>query len=200
MQKHLAIYSRVSSKRQDTASQEPELRRYADTHGGRSVWFTDKFTGRSMDRPGWNKLMAAVRRGDIDTIVCWRLDRLGRSAKGLTALFDELRVSKVNLVSLRDGVDLNTSSGRLLANVMASVAQFETELRAERVLAGQAVARSKGKAWGGSQKGWHWRVKPEQIRVIREMKAAGRRVTEIAAVTQLSRPTVYAALRNRDSK
>ena len=63
--------------------------------------------------------------------------RLGRTAKGLTALIDKLYQRRINLVSLRDGIDFSTTAGRMLANVLASVAQFETEVRADRVAAGQ---------------------------------------------------------------
>jgi len=95
----------------------------------------------------------AAPASHLSAIVCWRLDSLGRTAKGLTALFHELYERKVNLVSLKDGIDLNTPAGRLMANMLASVAQYETEVRAERVMAGQARARSQGKRWGGSVRG-----------------------------------------------
>ncbi len=118
MDKHNALYLRVSSKVQDTASQEPDLKRWAAAADEPVVWYRDKFTGKSMDRPGWNKLEAADRAGKVSRIVVWRLDRLGRTAKGLTALFDDLVNRKVNLVSLRDGLDLSTPAGRLMANVL----------------------------------------------------------------------------------
>ena len=63
--KRTAIYCRVSTGSQDTASQEPDLKRWAEAHGGECVWFRDKFTGKTMDRKGWNKLMDAVRRGEV---------------------------------------------------------------------------------------------------------------------------------------
>src|SRR5262245_11412628 len=143
----IGVYERVSTNRQDTKSQTPDLERWvkAQARPDSVRWFTDKCAGKSMDRPGWSKLWAAVERGEIKTIVVWRLDRLGRTASGLTKLFDELRKHKVNLVSLKDGLDLETPAGRLMANVLASVAQYETEIRAERVLAGQAAARAAGK-------------------------------------------------------
>lgn len=191
MAKHIAIYVRVSSKAQDTESQEPDLKQWAGSQRDAVVWYRDRFTGKTMDRPGWNKLMEAVRAGKVISVACWRLDRLGRMAKGLTALFAELIESKVNLVSLKDGVDLNTSAGRLMANVLASVAQFETEVRAERVLAGQAVARAAGKKWGGSAKGRRIKVKDEQVATIRRMKSEGAKIAAIARATGLTRPTVY---------
>jgi len=146
-----------------------------------------------MDRPGWNKLHAAIGRGEIDAVVCWRLDRLGRTAKGLTALFEDLQARKVNLISLRDGVDLNTAAGRLMANVLASVGQFETEVRAERVMAGQRAARAKGKRWGGSKSGKviATRATEEQIETISKLKRERKPISKIARAVGLSRQTVY---------
>jgi DNA invertase Pin-like site-specific DNA recombinase len=191
MKKHIAIYLRVSSKAQDTKSQEADLDRYAQAQPGVVKIYSDKYTGKTMDRPGWNKLKSAMERGEVSSVVVWRLDRLGRTAKGLTALFDELRERKLNLVSIKDGIDLNTTAGRLIANVLASVAQYETEVRGERVLAGQAVARANGKRWGGSKKGRLIKVTPAQVKTIHRMKKEGDGVTEIASATGLSRPTVY---------
>lgn len=194
--KHVAIYARVSSKAQDTKSQEPDLKRYASGVGGADVaWYADTFTGKSMDRPGWNRLMDDVRAGRVSRVVCWRLDRLGRTARGLTALFDELTERRVGLVSLKDGIDLATPAGRMIANVLASIAQFETEVRAERVRAGQAAARAEGRTWGGSKAGRMVKVTAEQVTTIRRMKAEGAKVAAIARATGLTRPTVYAYLK-----
>jgi DNA invertase Pin-like site-specific DNA recombinase len=110
---------------------------------------------------------------------------------GLTALFDLLRQHKVNFVSIKDGIDLATPAGRLMANVLASVAQFETELRGERVAAGQAVAKAKGKTWGGSKPGVAKKLKPPTIKAIKQMKANGENVTTIARTFGISRQTVY---------
>jgi DNA invertase Pin-like site-specific DNA recombinase len=79
------------------------------------------------------------------------------------------------------------------------VAEYETEIRAERVAAGQAVARRKGKKWGGSKKGWRWKVTDDQLAAIHEMRAAGRKIAAIARVTGLSRPTIYRALESKTS-
>jgi DNA invertase Pin-like site-specific DNA recombinase len=82
--KETAIYIRVSTKAQDTASQEPDLKRYVTGIGSDEPcqWYSDQFTGKTMDRKGWNRLMADVQSGKIGRIVVWRLDRLGRTAKG----------------------------------------------------------------------------------------------------------------------
>ena len=184
------IYVRVSTKSQSTKSQLPDLDRWAK--GQPVKWFKDKFTGKSMDRPGWNRLQSMLQSGD--TIVVWRLDRLGRTAKGLTALFDDLIKRKINLISLKDGLDLTTAAGRLLANMLASVAQFETEVRAERIIAGQAAARAAGKVWGGGKPGRLIKLNPDKIKTIKRMKQAGDKITAIARAVSVSRPTIYAVL------
>lgn len=192
--KHSAIYVRVSSKQQDHASQMPDLERWVAAHGGAVNWYRDKFTGKTLDRPGMEKLLADLRAGKVERIVVWRLDRLGRTTRGLCQLFDELGERKVDLVSLKDGFSLASPAGRLHARILASVAEYETEVRAERVAAGQAVARKKGKKWGGSKKGWRWKVTDDQLAAIHEMRAAGKPVAQIARVTGLSRPTIYRVL------
>jgi len=144
MSTHIAIYVRVSSKTQDQRSQIRDLEKWATTQDSEIVWYRDRFTGRTMDRPAWNKLVWAIESGKVAQVVCWRFDRLGRTAKGLTALFDDLTKRKVGLFSLRDCLDITTPAGRLMANVLASVASYENEVRAERVLAGQAAAREQG--------------------------------------------------------
>jgi DNA invertase Pin-like site-specific DNA recombinase len=194
MSKVSALYLRVSSKAQKTESQEPDLKRWEANQDGPVAWYRDSFTGKTMDRPGFNRLIADINGGKIGTLVVWRLDRLGRTAKGLTSLFDDLQARKVNLVSIKDGLDLSTPAGRLMANVLASVAAYETEVRGERVLAGQAVARAKGKTWGGMEKGKRLKVTTEQETVIRRMKSEGGKVAAIARATGLSRPTVYSVL------
>ena len=92
---------------------------------------------------------------------------------------------------MRDGLDLVTPSGRLMANILAGVAAFETEVRAERILAGQTSARKRGVRWGGSARGRQIKVKAEQIASIQRLWSDGQKVAAIARATGLSRPTVY---------
>ncbi len=192
--KFTAIYVRVSSRDQSHASQMPDLERWVECHDGKVIWFKDTFTGRTLNRPGMQKMLVELHAGKLERIVVWRLDRLGRTTKGLCQLFDELADKDVDLVSLKDGFSLASPAGRLHARILASVAEYETEVRAERVAAGQAVARRNGKRWGGSKKGWRWKVTDDQITAIQEMRAAGKAVSSIARVTGLSRPTVYRVL------
>ncbi len=199
MSKHVAIYLRVSSKPQDTKSQEPDLRRWAEAQDQPVKWYEDKATGKTMNRPGWQRLEEAIRLGRVSQVVVWRVDRLGRTAKGLTALFEDLQHRRINLVSLKDGLDLSTPAGRLMANVLASVAQYETEVRGERVAAGQAVARANGKTWGGSKPGVRKKVTAAQLSAIQQLKQSGETIAAISQAVGLSRPTIYDVLRAGNS-
>ncbi|MBN2594850.1 MAG: recombinase family protein [Sedimentisphaerales bacterium] len=162
-----AVYLRVSTSQQTTRSQKPDLERWLAAQEpdklGKVGWYSDTATGKNMDRPGWQKLQAAINTGRVKKLVVWRLDRLGRTASGLCKLFEDLQAKDVRLVSLKDSIDLGTASGRLIANVLASVAAYETEIRGERVKAGQAAAQAAGKTWGGSPKGRLLKVTDEQV-------------------------------------
>src|SRR4029079_16762651 len=123
--------------------------------------------------------------------VVLRLDRLGRTASGLTKLFDKLIARKVGLVSLKDGIDLSTTAGRLVANVMASVAAYETEVRGERTVQGQMLARQAGKRWGGSKKGRLPSITLDQVLEIRRLLGEGMPVSRIARTVGVTRQSVY---------
>lgn len=190
----IAVYARCSSDTQTTQSQTTDLKRWVKAYADGDVqWFEDTATGKTMDRVGWNALYEQIQSRKIKTVVVWRIDRLGRTASGLTALFEELRKRKVNLISLKDGLDLSTPAGRLMANVLASVAAYETEVRSERQMAGIAAAHATGKRWGGSEKG-----RKTKLSVSNEVRTAvlnrlnvGEKITKIARDLSISRPTVY---------
>ncbi len=175
------------------------MKRYLAANGleGAMV-YRDKFTGRTMERPGFQRLLAAIRAGEVKRVVIWRLDRLGRTAGGLSMLLDEFVARKVNLVSLRDGLDLGTPAGKLMAHVLGSIAAYETEVRAERVLAGIEAARERGVRLGRPA-GVHTavKVKPEQAGQVRRLNEEGKGVTLIARAVGLSRPTVYRLLASK---
>src|SRR5262245_52465940 len=195
MTRAIAIYLRVSSRKQDTRSQEPDLQRWAEAFADLPVkWYRDQMTGRTMDRPGWKRLEEDMHAGEIAKIVVWRLDRLGRTAAGLTALFEALQKLGVGFESIRDKVDLATAAGRLMAHVLASVAAYENEVRGERIRAGQAAARAQGKRWGGSRRGQRRTVTREHEEIIRRLHEEGRPVAGIARLVGVSRPTIYSVL------
>ena len=199
MSEHTAIYVRVSSRKQDQASQLPDLERWAQANPGPHVFYHDKASGKSMDRPGWNRLQAAVEAGQVARVVVWRLDRLGRTNSGLALLFEDLIRRKVGLISLRDSIDLSTASGRLMIGVLSSVAVYETEVRAERIQAGIEVAKERGTRSGkpfgrpvGSGK--PLKLTPGKRDKVIALKAEGKSIAAIARMAELARTTVYAIL------
>jgi DNA invertase Pin-like site-specific DNA recombinase len=193
-----AVYLRVSTDAQSTRSQLADVDAWVRGHSDVLIeQYVDHVTGKTLDRKAWAKLWAGVERGEVDRIVIWRLDRLGRSTAKVCDLFDELTRRGVTLVSLREGFDLATPAGKLVASVLASVAQYETEVRLERVHAGIAAAKAGGKTWGGSKKGWHYKdggVTSEQIDQVLKLDSDGEPRAAIARATGLSRATVYRLL------
>ncbi len=148
----IAIYARVSTlnKGQDVDMQLNELRTYCQQKDWTIAHeYVDKgISGSKSSRPQLNRLMAAAQSKSFDAVLVWKLDRFGRSVRHLVNAIAELESSNVAFISLRDNIDLTTPVGRLMFNVIASMAQFERELIAERVKAGMANARSKGKQIG----------------------------------------------------
>lgn len=190
-----AIYVRVSSSGQKEAAQLPDLERWARAQDDEIVWYRDRSTGTSMERDGWARLWADVLLGRFSRIVVWRIDRLGRLASGLTKLFEDLTQMGVDLVSLRDGLDLGTPAGRLMANVLASVAVYETEVRSERQLAGIAAAKERGVKFGRpAGSGKPITISDEKRELVRQLYREGKGVAKIARLATLSRTTVYKIL------
>jgi DNA invertase Pin-like site-specific DNA recombinase len=189
------VYVRTSHRTQDTKSQERELQTWAKGQDGEFLWYQDVMTGTQMDRPGLERLLADVRVGKVDKIVVWRLDRLGRTAKGLLELLDELHRLGTGFVSLREGIDLNTPAGRLMLVVLAGVSQYETEVRRERQMIGIAKAKAAGKKWGGRNAGTRIRLTEEKEKLIRQLHAQKTPIRVISRVVELAPHTVYKAIR-----
>ena len=144
-----AVYVRVSTLDQHAANQLPELHKYVADRGWEAQEFVDHgVSGAKDSRPALNKLLADARRRRFDVIVVWSLDRLGRSLKHLVGLPDDLQAMGIGIISLREGLDWTTPSGRLQAQLLAMIAEFERARLRERVLAGLARARRKGRRLG----------------------------------------------------
>jgi DNA invertase Pin-like site-specific DNA recombinase len=190
-EKTIAVYVRVSSNRQDHRSQLADLKAWEAGQSKPVKWYRDKQSGRTMDREGWNRLEKDIAAGKVNRIVVWRLDRIGRTAAGLTALFEDLQQRRVGLLSLREGLDLSTPAGRLMAHVVASVAQYENEVKSERVRAGQAAAKAAGKTWGGRKPGTRIKVTREKERTVKTLHGKSESIAAIARAVGLSRPTIY---------
>ncbi len=142
-----ALYARVStSNGQNPEVQMAELREFAKKRDWAVVGeFVDiGVSGSNDSRPQLDKMLRLARARKLDVIACWKLDRFGRSLRHLVNALHELQELGIAFVSLRDNLDMSTSSGRLLFHVIASMAEFERDLIRERVRAGLAHARSKG--------------------------------------------------------
>lgn len=196
MKKAIAVYLRVSTTGQDVKSQEPDLRAWVRANGrGATVrWFRDQFTGATLNRPEMRQLEADVRSGRVGTVVVWRLDRLGRTAGQTITFLDELNAAGVRFVSLRDGVDTSTASGRLLRTILAGFAEYEREVISDRIRAGIARAKAQGKKWGGRKKGDRYKLSAEKLDAMKELLAAGKKKAAIARQLGISRASVYRAL------
>jgi putative DNA-invertase from lambdoid prophage Rac len=145
----IGIYLRVSTQDQNTELQASELRRFAEARGwNRIKVYEDKATGTNGNRPMLQQMLQDARRREIDVVVCWKLDRLFRSLKDLVVTLQELSELGIEFVSLKDSIDLTTSSGRLMMHMIGAFAEFEASLIKERVRAGLANAKRKGQKLG----------------------------------------------------
>ena len=187
--KQTAAYIRCSSKQQNHTVQRKAIQQWADGQGIIVKFYSDKFTGRVMDRPGWTKLQQDMDSGKINHLVVHKLDRLGRNTRAVLGLFDYLNANKIRFTSLGEGFRLDTPSGKLMASILASFAQFDNEIRLGRINDGIAEAKEQGKTWGGSRKGWT-KLSNEQIQAILNMNSEGMSKTAIAKLLSLSWPTV----------
>jgi DNA invertase Pin-like site-specific DNA recombinase len=144
-----ALYARVSTLDQNPENQLDELRRYVECRGWTEpVVYVDRASGAKDSRPALNGLLRGARRRQFDVVVCWRLDRLGRSLKHLLDVLHELTALGVGFVSLNEGIDATTPSGRLQLHLLGAFAEFERSRIQERVRSGLARARRQGKRLG----------------------------------------------------
>jgi DNA invertase Pin-like site-specific DNA recombinase len=150
--RRVAIYARVSTTDQTPENQLLELRRYVEARGWSAIEYVDEGVSGAKDRrPALDAMTVAVRRHQVDAVVCWKLDRLGRNLRHLVLLLDEWQTRGVAFVTLGEGIDTSTAAGRLVAGVLASIAEFERARVQERVHAGLRRARAQGKRLGRRQ-------------------------------------------------
>lgn len=148
----VALYGRVSTTNhgQDVGLQMEELRQVAKAKGWQVVGeFVDEgVSGGKSSRPALDKMMSAVREGQVDVVAVWRFDRAARSTQHLLAMLDEFRAHDVDFISLRESIDTSTNIGRMIFTMVSAIAEFERCLIQERVKAGVTRARSQGKTLG----------------------------------------------------
>ena len=151
--------------------------------------FSDVTSGSrvAMKRPGMKKLLEYATEGD--TVVVWRIDRLGRSLLDVLNTVSLLRERGVKVRSISDGIDPDTSAGRMMLGMLATLAEYERELITERVNAGIAAARQSGAKFGRPPV--DQAVVQEKLEIARDMRARGRTAEEAARLVGWSRATLY---------
>ncbi len=172
-------YVRVSTNNQNT-----ELQRNALECAGCELIFEDKISGTKSDRPGLKKLLRTLSAGD--TLVVWKLDRLGRSMRHLVVLVEELRERGINFRSLTDSIDTSTPMGRFFFHVMGALAEMERELIVERTKAGLEAARAQGRIGGRRPK-----LTPEQWAQAGRLIASGVPRQKVAIIYDVGISTLY---------
>jgi DNA invertase Pin-like site-specific DNA recombinase len=176
---------RIGYARVSTDDQHLDLQRDALQQAGCSVIYEEAASGKSAARPELEQCRKALRAGD--TLVVWRLDRLGRSLHDLVQIVAELEQRGVHFESLTEKIETGSASGKLQFHVFAALAEFERGLIRERTQAGLAAARARGRAGGRKPK-----LDDKQVREIRRLMTDPTiPVSQIAKSYKVSRTTIY---------
>ena len=189
----VGIYARVSTvdKGQDVELQLCDLRTYADARGWKvfKEYVDVGQSGSKEQRPAFNQLMEDARKRKVDIVLVWRLDRFGRSLKHLIVSLDELRTLGVGFVSFKESIDFTTATGRLMLHLLGAFAEFEKEIIRERVKAGVAHARAKGKRLGRRPL-----IDERLLGTVRDMRDKGISIRGISKELGVSKSLVHKSL------
>jgi DNA invertase Pin-like site-specific DNA recombinase len=185
--------TRIGYVRVSTVAQTLEQQQAALNAAGVSQIFSDTMSGARDDRPGLADLMAYVREGD--TVVVWKLDRLGRNTLHILETVKALTDKGVTLVSTTDGIDSSTAAGRMMIGVLGSLASYELELIKERTALKRMTSRANGTKFGRPKKV----TGTEHISTAKRMKADGHTGRDIAKYLGVSRATLYRYLAEVDA-
>jgi DNA invertase Pin-like site-specific DNA recombinase len=175
----LVGYARVSSNEQNLNLQVDALKA-----SGCAKIFSDKLSGAQKKRLGLENALSHLRTGD--TLVLWKLDRLGRNVKGLIELVETLQAEEINFYSITDGINTSTPAGRFFFHVMASLAQMERELLVERTKAGLAAAKERGRVGGRKRI-----MTPSKLEAAKKLLCEGMPPKDVAQNLGVSIPTLY---------
>lgn len=178
------IYARVSTAHQTTQNQLLELRSVAERMGWRVVAeLTDEgisgAKGREQ-RPALDHLHRMLQRREIDVVMTWSIDRLGRSIQNLVALMTDIQSAKVDLYVHQQAINTQTASGRMVFGIFASLAEFEREIIRERINAGLARAKAEGKKLGRPSN-----VNPSVTASVKLLKEKGHSIHHIAKTLKI---------------
>ncbi len=191
--KKVAIYARVSTDKQTTENQLVELRKIALQRG---YTVTEEYVDNGIsgaksrsDRPSLDAMLKDAVRGRIDMVMCWSIDRLGRSLQNLIEILNELESANVDLYFLQQAIDTSTPMGKMIYSILGALGSYERELIKERVIAGQQRAKSEGKHIG----------RPSQINdalkeSIKLLRKKGMAIKKIAKTLSIGVGSVYKVL------
>ena len=193
MTKRIAIYARVSTDKQTVDNQLIELRSLCERLGYTIVQeYTDSgISGaKSRDeRPALDLLLKDATRRKFDMVMCWSIDRLGRSLQHLVEILNELQALKIDLFFQQQGMDTSTPSGRMIFSVFGAIGEFERNLIRERVLAGQQRAKANGVKIGRPSK-----MNDGMKFAVKLLREKGMGIKQIARELQIGVGTVYSVM------
>ncbi|MGE8296004.1 MAG: recombinase family protein [Pseudomonas sp.] len=176
---------RIGYARVSTDDQNLDLQRDALLLAGCSDIYEETISGKSVHRPELDHCLKALR--SADTLVVWRLDRLGRSLADLVHIVRQLEAAGVGFESITERIETTSAAGRLIFHVFAALAEFERNLIRERTKAGLAAARARGRKGGRKPS-----LDPQQIREIRALlRDPDIQVVDVASRYGVSRTTLY---------
>lgn len=180
-------YSRVSTIDQSTSAQDRAIRaRFPQVEHIFRDW---AISGAARVRPELDKCLEGLKSGD--TLVVWRLDRLGRSLSNLVEIMEYLGAQGVTFISLTEGMDTTTPQGRLIFGISGVLAEFERELTRERVMEGIAAARAAGVRFGRPPA-----LTRDQVKIAKNLRAEGRSYFSIARILKCSEATARRAIQD----
>jgi len=182
-------YARVS-----THDQNLDLQKDALEKAGCKKIYVEQMSGSSRIRPELEKTLEMLRNGD--TLVVWRLDRLGRSLKHLIELISKLEQREIGFKSLMESMDTTTSGGKLIFHIFGALAEFEHNLIKERTSAGLAAARARGRN-GGRPLKLDEKKRELAIKLYNERE---RSIKEICQIMGVSKPTLYSYIHKQDKE
>ena len=173
-------YARVSTQDQNLDLQNDALKA-----AGCENIYTDKMSGAKKNRPGLEEILGFIRKGD--TLVVWRLDRLGRSLKHLIQVLNQLEERGVYFKSIQESLDTSTPGGKLIFHVFGALAEFERDIIRERTMAGLAAARARGRKGGRPKK-----LSKKQIEMAKTlMEDPAIPISELCETMGVSKATLY---------
>ena len=172
-------YTRVSTQEQNLDMQISALK-----NAGCEKIYEDKMSGKTSNRPGLQQTLEILRKDDV--LVVYKLDRLGRSVKGLIELVNDLHIKNVSFKSITDSIDTTTPAGRFFFHILASLAEMERELIVERTRAGLIAAKNRGQVLGRKRK-----LTIKKVESAKQLLLSGLLAKDVASTLGVSVATLY---------